>query len=399
MPVWHATTEKWVEDGRLVVLGVAQEQHADRCRLFAQWHGIEFPILHDPINFIGAKAVPIVVAIDEHGIVRSVQPKPEELGDTFVNKTFPDPGLQFPAGASVPDIGALRAWAEEEGTAGSWRAAGHAFALWHAPARLGEAIEAYGRAVEIDPTDGAALFGLGACYSMRHESECRQAGDFQSAVDAWGRALATNPGQYIWRRRIQQYGPRSDKPYPFYDWLEQGRADILARGGSPIDIVTPPTASEVAGPSEAFEISATGDTSPDPDGRIPQDTGSIIESEVTVIPSRAEAGTSSRVHIELWPSRAKKAHWNNEADPLRVWVDPPEHWEVESRLLTVPQPETPISAETRRIEFGVRVPEAAPPGKTSLPAYALYYACEDVDGVCYFLRRDMEIEIEVAPAE
>ncbi len=52
------------------MLGVTQEQHADRCRLFAQWKQFGWPILHDPINLLEAPAVPIVVAIDEHGIVR-----------------------------------------------------------------------------------------------------------------------------------------------------------------------------------------------------------------------------------------------------------------------------------------------------------------------------------------
>ena len=41
-----------------------------------------------------------------------------------------------------------------------------------------------------------------------YESAVRRPGDFQAAVDAWGSAPALDPNQYIWRRRIEQYGPR-----------------------------------------------------------------------------------------------------------------------------------------------------------------------------------------------
>jgi hypothetical protein len=79
-----------VKEGRLVLLGVTQEQHADRCRLFAQWKQFDWPILHDPINLMKAPAVPIVVAIDEHGIVRAVRPRSQTLAAEFLDKTFAD---------------------------------------------------------------------------------------------------------------------------------------------------------------------------------------------------------------------------------------------------------------------------------------------------------------------
>ena len=71
-----------------MLLGVTQEQHPDRCRLFAQWKGFDWPILHDPINLLEAAAVPIVVAIDEQGVVRSVRPKPETLEQDFLDREF-----------------------------------------------------------------------------------------------------------------------------------------------------------------------------------------------------------------------------------------------------------------------------------------------------------------------
>jgi hypothetical protein len=95
VPVWHDKTKGWVRDGKLVLLGVTQEQHPERCRLFAQWKGFDWPILHDPINVLESSAVPVVVAIDEHGIVRSVRPRPETFEREFVGQAFADdPGAK-----------------------------------------------------------------------------------------------------------------------------------------------------------------------------------------------------------------------------------------------------------------------------------------------------------------
>ena len=73
------------------------------------------------------------------------------------------------------------------------------------------------------------------------------AGRFRKAVEHWERALALDSNQYIWRRRIQQYGPRLDKPYPFYDWIPEARADIEARGQSPVTLAVEPAGAEFAG--------------------------------------------------------------------------------------------------------------------------------------------------------
>ena len=56
--------------GKIQLLGIIQEQHPDRCRLFAQWQQFDWPIVHDPINVIATRAVPVVLAIDEHGVVQ-----------------------------------------------------------------------------------------------------------------------------------------------------------------------------------------------------------------------------------------------------------------------------------------------------------------------------------------
>ncbi len=95
MPVWHNATKKWREKGDLVVVGITQEQHPDRCRLFAQWHGIDWPILWDPFNMTGSKVVPRVVLIDEHGVVRSKRANVESIEEMFLSRVFEKPA-SFP---------------------------------------------------------------------------------------------------------------------------------------------------------------------------------------------------------------------------------------------------------------------------------------------------------------
>ena len=64
------------------------------------------------------------------------------------------------------------------------------------------------------------------------------------AVDFWSMALQEDPNQYIYRRRIQQYGARLGKPYPFYDWVESAQAEIRERGETPVDLTVPLTGAD-----------------------------------------------------------------------------------------------------------------------------------------------------------
>ena len=91
-----------------------------------------------------------------------------------------------------------------------------------------EAIKAYLKVLEKEPEQGLTHFHLGVAYRKRYDSDHRQPEDFQMAVEHWGKALDIDPNQYIWRRRIQQYGPRLDKPYSFYDWVGEARREIMA---------------------------------------------------------------------------------------------------------------------------------------------------------------------------
>ena len=399
MPVWNQTTREWIEQGRLVVVGIAQEHHADRSRLFAQWHDIDWPILHDPINVMQVTGVPIEIAIDEYGIVRSTTPSLDTFEQDFLDKTFtPDASqpVPEPAEAARPDLAAMRRRAENSQSSSDWRKLGDALVFWADPGQIDKAMDAYEKAIEIEPTDSDAHFRLGVCYRMRSESARPMPDDFKAAVDYWTKARGLRPNQYIWRRRLEQYGPRLEKPYPFYNWVETAARDIEARGQEPVKLQILPTGSEMATPARSFDASRSNSEEPDPQGRIFRDKKSLIQSETVTVPRNIRPARTARVHITLRPNRELDAHWNNEAQPLRLWVEPPEGWKIDSRLLTAPQGKQPETSEPRTLEFEVLAPADAK-GKTTLNAYALYYVCQGLDGACYFLRQDIPITLTVDP--
>ena len=90
MPGWHEATKELRADGTIQMLGIIQEQHPDRARLFMQWKEMEWPILVDSYDLLEVPVVPITLAIDENGIVRSRLRAPREgvVGASFVEETF-----------------------------------------------------------------------------------------------------------------------------------------------------------------------------------------------------------------------------------------------------------------------------------------------------------------------
>jgi tetratricopeptide (TPR) repeat protein len=401
VPAWNTKLQKHVQDGKLVVIGIAQEQHPDRSRLFAQWHRLDWPILWDPINAMQVRGVPIEVAIDEQGIVRSLRPKAEVFEDEFLNKSFAAENTKRVEGVppsnrgqNARDTEALRRRAEQARSSDAWRELGDALVLWGEAGKIDDAIDAYTQAIKIKPDDGDAHFRLGVCYRMRYDSPQRKPADFQMAVDCWTKARQIEPNQYIWRRRIEQYGPRLTKPYPFYDWVETAAKEIKARGELPVELKVLPTGSEIAAPDRNFDVGKRSAEPPDPNGRVARDVQNLILAEVTVVPPQIKPGETVRVHVTLRPNEQRKAHWNNEAEPLKLWIDAPAGWQVAPQLLIAPQGEKPETSEPRRLEFEVRVPADAG-GTDKLAGYALYYACEDVSGTCQFLRQDIPVTVTI----
>jgi hypothetical protein len=390
VPVWHERTKAWRESGLLEVVGITQEQHPERCALFAQWQGFDWPILWDPLNLSGSLAVPNFTAIDEHGVVRATRPRPESFEGDFLYADFEAPKTD----AVYPPVVSRQLL--EPGAVDDPHPSDVACAhlLFGNSQALDAAIEALVALPEPRPED---LFRRGVALRMRTDSDLVQDADFQAAVDAWTAALGERPNQYIWRRRLQQYGPRLDKPYPFYDWVARAQSEIRARGDEPVELRTTLTGSELATGQRVFEAGATGEE-PDPDGRITRDEAHFLDVEVAVTfhtSGSKEGGAPARVHIGLRPRSSSDAHWNNEAEPLLVWVDVPADWESDRRRLEYPNPPTATSAETRRLDFELRPPAGAA-GSHALKAYALFNACESENGTCVYRRRDFEIEVHIS---
>ncbi len=445
MPVWHADLQQALHANRVVLLGVVQEQHPDRCRLFAQWKQLDWPILHDPINFLSLRGVPGFVAIDEYGIVRAINPKRETFVEEFLNQQF-SPPEDPPATTAVPfDLAkllSLESVTKAEATSEeirpsflvdlgrevllppyrqklteqsidyeTWRTIGDAVILWRPIGEIDAAICAYQQAMQSEPERPEIHFRLGVAYRMRYEAnallveagrtsmtradgssittEVPPAGpeDFRRSIEHWSRALELDPNQYIYRRRIQQYGPRLTKPYPFYDWVDQARIAVRERGQVPIPLAMEPRGTERIGP-DVPNIASPPAESPDPRGRIDRDRKPLVRVTPTFVPAQVSPGQAVRLHLEFAPIGG--AQWNNEAGPMVVWLDLPESWGIETPLLRSSQPSAAESAETRRLETDLQIP-ADLSGASEISAYALYYVCEMEGGTCRFLRQDIPL--------
>lgn len=373
MPGWHEITAPLESEGKLKVLGIAEEQHADRTRLFMQWKQMDWPVLADPFNLLGVSSVPITLFVDEHGIVRSRNPKRDELAD-FIEATFDPPEAEAievrpPLSANV--LGQLPRCIDS-----------------HLTARRREEAKAEGEAT---PLSADAHFRRGVLHRMRWDSDFRHPDDFAKAVEHWSEALRMNPNQYIWRRRVQQYGPRLDKPYSFYDWVREAREEIAARGDTPMVLVAEPSGAEFAHPAREDGGGAAGEAGdasvahPDPEGRLDRDTGGLISVSPVIVPSTAGDARGFRVHLTFTPDEERHAHWNNESGEARFFLE-----SGSSVVLPVPEDPPATSTEPRTVEFEI-APEEAPSGE--IRGTLFFFVCEGAEGVCRYLARDVEVSI------
>jgi hypothetical protein len=168
--------------------GIIQEQHPDRCRLFMQWKQMGWPILVDSLNLLEVTAVPITLALDEYGIVRSERLRvdaAETLEETFLNETFDGPKGGESRGADAlrpPDLAQLK-----NGDVAEYA---KALFLWGGDDRLDETVAAFQQAAEANAEHGPTQFRLGVALRRRYDSSLRKPGDFQNAVAHWKSALA-----------------------------------------------------------------------------------------------------------------------------------------------------------------------------------------------------------------
>ena len=406
MPVWYERVRPLVEAGALQVIGIVQEQHPDRAQLYQQWKGLDFPILWDPFGLSGVEAVPDLTAVDEHGVIRIARPAPKlfetQFMEGFMGRSFeasegePVPATFFQVNASARLRGDLS-------TEDRARRAMARLMLAGPTARTidGEVDALASAAVEGQPRD---RFRAGVGLRMRFDGPQARAADLQRSIDAWFSALMASPNQYIWRRRIQQWGPALDKPYAFYDWVGVARADIQARGERPVRLLASLSGAERAQSSRAVPVLRSGAVEPDPEDRITLDSGRLVRLEHAVALNTAVVGPrirvprgSLRLHVVLRPRQG--ATWPVDADPPVLWLEPGEGWLLASSLVPFQAPGVggegrPLIADLE-LSTPLRMlappdPSAPPPAATAtLRGYVLYSVCE-ADGTCVFRRQELE---------
>ena len=419
--MWNAKTKQLVADGKLVVLGVVQEQHAERAKLYKQWKQYDFPIVQDAFTEIGMKVVPVPILVDEYGFVQSSRPSIRGI-EALVSQKADKP--DSPASKMHRDQRHDELTKESSNGEASERVQAE-LAVLSSDALLQsgkakpdsgqseqmkvdryanskKAITGYVKAEKYHAKNsrkeslGALYFRMGVAHRMVYDyaSDAKKdPEDFNKAAHYWSKALELNPNQYIWRRRIQQYGPRQIKPYPFYDWVDQATKEITARGETPIKLKVPLTESEIAKPSRKFETATNAN--PDPKAEITLDDENLVNFHATVVPAIIKPGQTVRVHLRFAPKAGK---WNNESSEMVAWVNESEFGKTNKTLITFPNASEETSGETRNLEFEFATSKSAQPnsdGVIELSGYALFNACKSDDGQCLYRRKEFKIPISV----
>ena len=394
--MWQKKVKPFVDAGELTVVGVVQEQHPDRASLYKQWKQLDWPIFVDSLNLLDLAVVPVPMALDELGIVRGLSLRPGDL-QAFMQEPPAVGGSQSESKRKPEqDSKRLLAAVERNPSVAAWRDLGDYRFLFGGEAGLGDAVNAYQQAVVLNAADGRSHFRLGVALRRRSESAGRRPGDAQAAVNHWGLALATDPNQYIWRRRIQQYGPRLDKPYNFYFWVDKARSAIRARGESPVALRVEPNGSELAAPATAGESAPPINAVPfDSHGKVSRDTRRLIRLETMVTPTPVRPGRRVRVQLALSVDGKARPYWNNESEDLRVSVSALAGAAVVAGEFAHANPQHPETQENRTLEFELQVDKSFQGSEINVPGFALYYVCERGGGQCRFLRQDFELQIKV----
>lgn len=385
MPVWHALATAWREQHDLAVVGLVQEQHPDRAELFARWQGFDWPLLWDPFNLSGAQVVPNVYLLDEAGTLIAAGPRPEEVA-ALLERPAPSGAPGRPSRPSGPLVVQARD-AQDPAERATWEALSR---LLHDPRPATADVQALVDHATAHPDDPAARFRAGVALRLHHDAGAPRPGDFQAALEAWSAALAARPDQYIWRRRIQQYGPTLDKPYPFYPWVAEARADLAARGESVPPLQALLTEAERAAPGAA--PAAGPDTLPEPPAwqrDLPEDATGVVGVETAVAFATRGERPVARVHLVLRPDRLRAVHWDDEPGAPTARFSAPESWTLDRRQASLAPVDDPTGP--RRLELEVALPPGA---RGHLEIRLAYSACEGADGVCASYARTLRVPLE-----
>ena len=360
MPVWHAKTKAFVASGEIVVVGIVQEQHAERARLFMQWQQIDWPILVDSYNVLGVGVVPITALVNADGSIHKVPARLSDL-ESWTEGLHSEPNPVSRSQVTVPVLQLPEKLAEAE----------------QRPTQqnLDQAIESL---TQVETPNGLTQFQLGVAYRKRFDSAFRQQGDFANAVRHWQAALETQPNQYIWRRRIQQYGPLLDKPYPFYDWVDSARREIKNRGEEPAELSVPLAGAETASPRRPDEGEPAVICQETQERILP---GPVNLTSVGV-PSTQSSKPAIRLHLRLEPDNQMPVKWNDEAGPPQICL---ENSPAASSLRILPA----TDSGPRKLELELRYDKRLP---ATITGSVLYNVCIGDEQQCVLRRSQFSVQ-------
>lgn len=394
-PIWLAKTKPFVDTEKLVVVGIAQEQHAGRVRLFAQWQNVEWPILHDAMNVVGVKDVPLLVAIDEHGVIRAVDPDLEKLAEDFISKEFTPLKVMPPIDLKeLPDPRTTRRIAGEARRNNEWRRHAEALVLAGKPQQIKEAIATFQLAIDADDGDEAAWFGQGVAYRIRYDRPERDAGDFQAALDAWRKAAQLDPANAIYLARLQQYGPCIDKPFSFYDWIETAREDITHREETPVVLICEPVGAEVSPPEAKFRFNKRKGPDSPALGKAAVDRRPIVEvTSACAAETKKRKGSIVQIYVTCRLAPGSEATWSNEGEPMQLWLETPKTGRLGVRYLAYQQPKEPRTVEERVLSFPLRLASAK--SSLTLEGTLLYFVHDGPNAPAQPMKQDVRIKVKV----
>jgi len=348
---------------------------------------MDWPVWLDALNLLQLPAVPYTLLVDEDGRIESVNPT-QETFFAFMEKPPRKRELYSsqPLDRS-PEWKMPRLPSDEALEVSAWLAAGQGFFQGSWSSHSMTCLKAFQQALLLEPENGWIHFRLGVVYGrLFDEDPSKPMSLFARAISHWKQALTLDPNQYIWRRRLQQYGPRLDKPYAFYDWIDAARSELLARGETPIPLKVEPSGAEIAKPIKDVDFEVTGASMPDPDGRIQRAAPGLIEwSPVSVSHTQRER-RSIRVHMQWQPAANSSVEWNNEAEPLTFWLEATPGWKVQPASIQVPGPPMDHDREVRSLEFECQASEDA--AALEIRGVALFSICESSGGPCLYRRLD-----------
>jgi hypothetical protein len=361
IPGWSRELADFEEQGVIRQLGIVLEQHPDRARLFLQWQGIRWPVWADAMDLLDLDVVPRSFLLDASGRVIAVDPKVAQVRAAIAAGGLPEQAAAPPARLDDGE---------------------RAFLAGDAEAAIASLLQR----VEGAADGGRTRFRLGVARMAAAERVGAPVGLFAAALEDWRGALAQNPSQYVWRRRIQQYGPRLDKPYAFYDWVERARSELRARGEEPAALRVEPSGTELAGPRRREPRGAPPGGEPDPDRRMPALAAAALSVEAAVV-GNTEEDPTVRVHVRLTPGA--ESAWNDEGEAAEAWIRAPEGWEL------VDGPRAAIAAAggaaaPRRLEFELR---RTGEGGGAAEGYVLLDLCTGPEAVCARWRVDFRVPL------